>query len=378
MFWVAYSLLVIMGAAGVASLPPGGRWPVAVGLLAALALVMLWPLRTRCYARGLPLYLALQIALIGGLLLLGSDSAAFGFLLFLPSAEAASAWPPRRAFRWAAFCFLLIAAHSLLSWGRSGLLNVLFNLGGFAFVGTFGHALRQAELARRGSQALYESLQAAQRQLQDLAVAEERNRLARELHDSLGHRLTVAVVQLEGAQRLIPTDPGRAARMTGAMRAQLKEALADLRGAVAALRDDAPGVNGAPAAPLPVALADLARAFTDSTGLPVHLALPPECPPLPAAHRLALYRAAQEALTNTQRHAAASQAWLTMSLAPGQVTLTAADDGHGFEAPADSGGGFGLRGLRERALALGGEMVLAPRPGGGAQLGFSLPLPVEA
>jgi len=207
-----------------------------------------------------------------------------------------------------------------------------------------------------------------------LAADLQRSRewLAREMHDSLGHRLTVAVVQLEGAQRLIPTDPERAARMIGAMRDQMKEALAELRQTVAALRNPLEGVEDAP---LDAALTHLAQTFQDSTGLAVHLDLPDSLPALPATHRLALYRAAQESLTNAQRHASAKQVWLTVSAANGHVTLTAADDGKGFGEQVDtSEGSYGLRGLRERAAQLGGELILEDRRGGGAQLRFSLPL----
>jgi signal transduction histidine kinase len=252
----------------------------------------------------------------------------------------------------------------------SDLLNALvFALpyaGGFLFFGTFGKAMRDAEVARQESQRLLAELQAAQGQLRELAVAEERNRLAREMHDSLGHRLTVAVVQLEGAQRLIPRDPERAARMIGSMREQMKEALSDLRRTVAALR-----LPLADDLPLDAALQRLAQSFQESTGLTVRLQLAP-LPALGEAQRLAFYRAAQEALTNAQRHAAAQTLWLDLRPAGDRLVLTAADDGRGF--PAELNGGFGLRGLRERAAQLGGELALEARPGGGAQLVFSLPL----
>jgi len=97
---------------------------------------------------------------------------------------------------------------------------------------------------------------------------------------------------------------------------------------------------------------------------------------LPDAHRLALYRAAQEALTNIQRHASASQVWMVLTVCDGAATLLISDDGVGIPAGADQAG-FGLRGLRERATQLGGELHLDPRPGGGSQMRFSLPLPQE-
>lgn len=106
----------------------------------------------------------------------------------------------------------------------------------------------------------------------------------------------------------------------------------------------------------------------------MNLALPPEIPALEVNRRLAIYRAAQEALTNIQRHAQASQAWLVLTMDDGHVTLVVSDDGIGLQPDAHESG-FGLRGLQERASQLGGEFhVDAARPGGGTQVHFSLPI----
>ncbi|MGH2538221.1 MAG: sensor histidine kinase, partial [Candidatus Promineifilaceae bacterium] len=201
--------------------------------------------------------------------------------------------------------------------------------------------------------------------------AEERNRLARELHDALGHRLTVAVVQLEGAQRLIPAEPERAGRMVGAMRQQLKEALAELRAAVATLR--APAARAGPGRPLAEALAELAATFEAATGLALQLSLPAELPALTPAEETAFYRAAQEGMTNAQRHAGAGRVWLELQVDAAEVSLRVADDGRGYPAAAPEGR-FGLRGLQERAEQLGGRLQLGARPGGGAELTLILPL----
>ncbi|MCA9899540.1 MAG: sensor histidine kinase [Anaerolineales bacterium] len=256
-------------------------------------------------------------------------------------------------------------------------------LGGYLFFGTFGAGLRQANEARQRSQQLLTELQEAHEQLkaytsqaQQLAVAEERNRLAREMHDALGHRLTVAVVQLEGAQRLIPSNPERSASMIEAMRAQLKQALTELRQTVSALRspENSAGLNGS----LATAVTHLAQTFQEATGLPVQLHLPETLPLLPEAHRIALYRAAQESLTNVQRHANAQQAWLELSANDTQVTLTVTDDGQGFQSEG-ADGRFGLIGLRERAKQLGGALTLGAAEQGGARLCMQLPIPhVEA
>jgi signal transduction histidine kinase len=192
------------------------------------------------------------------------------------------------------------------------------------------------------------------------------------MHDTLGHRLTVSAVQLQAVERLVRTDPERAVQMAGAVREEVRAALAELRQTVAALR--APLEADLP---LDQALRHLAAEFGAATGLRVHLALPEPLPSIPATHRLALYRGAQEGLTNVQRHAAAGQAWLALAQEGRTLVLRVADDGHGPAPEADTemaGRGFGLRGLQERAGYLGGTAALSPRPGGGSELTLTLPL----
>jgi signal transduction histidine kinase len=344
---------------------PAMRW-AAVGLCLAFAALLVYHPHGASEAM-LHGYLAAQTLLAVGLLLAKPNAFAAPILFFILSAEVMVTLPTARGLAWiAGFLVLTFVNAAIQTDWLNALLYALPYAGGFLFFGTFGKALRDTQLARLESQRLLAELQAAQEQLKELAVAEERDRLAREMHDSLGHRLTVAVVQLEGAQRLIPKDPERAARMIGSMREQMKEALADLRRTVAALRTPA-----ADDLPFDAALQRLVQSFEESTGLSVQLSLAP-LPALSEAQELALYRAAQEALTNAQRHAGARRLWLEVRPASDRVVLTAADDGQGYPPELD-GGGFGLRGLRERAVQLGGDLALEARPGGGAQLRFWLP-----
>jgi signal transduction histidine kinase len=193
------------------------------------------------------------------------------------------------------------------------------------------------------------------------------------MHDALGHRLTVAVVQLEGAQRLIPTNPERSASMIEAMREQLKQALTELRQTVSALRS--PGTTAALNGSLETAVSHLVQTFQEATGLTINLIMSEELPLMPEAHRLALYRAVQEALTNVQRHAKARQAWLILTADAAHVSLTVADDGQGLKGDV-ADGRFGLIGLRERAKQLGGSLTLGAAEEGGAKLTMQLPVPV--
>jgi two-component system NarL family sensor kinase len=128
---------------------------------------------------------------------------------------------------------------------------------------------------------------------------------------------------------------------------------------------------------LDIALSNLSETFQKNTGIPTHFSVTPGFPGLPETHRLALYRAAQEALTNIQRHARADNAWLQLSADEQMITLVMGDDGRGLGEQSDDHSGSGLLGLRERAAQLGGEMRLSERPDGGTQLTFTVPLPKQ-
>ena len=159
--------------------------------------------------------------------------------------------------------------------------------------------------------------------------------------------------------------------MIGTVRQQVREALGELRATVAALRTPIEADLQ-----LRSSLKRLIHQFETATGLTVHLLLPEAMPNLPHAHRLALVRTTQEALTNVQKHAHASQVWFVLSIRDQTITLLISDDGKGIS----SGGkpvGYGLRGLRERAYQLNGELHFEPRQGGGSQLSLRLPLPNE-
>lgn len=328
------------------------------------------------------LYLLVQLLVAWGITAQLPSSAASGIstFFFILSAQAMLFLSLLPGLSWILVFMVVTWLTGFFAFGAMHVNDFVAIMGGYLFFGTFGAGLRQANEARQRSQKLLAELQVAHEQLQaytsqaqQLAVAEERNRLAREMHDALGHRLTVAVVQLEGAQRLIPTEPERSAGMIEAMRGQLKHALAELRQTVSALRspEASPAVSGS----LETAVSHLVQTFQEATGLSIDLTIPEELPLLPEAHRLALYRAAQESLTNVQRHANARQAWLHIVADADHITLTVCDDGQGFGDEA-ADGRFGLIGLRERAKQLGGTLTLGAAVEGGARLIMKLPVPI--
>ena len=325
------------------------------------------------------LFLAGQTIIITTMMALGGNTAIFAVLFFISSAQAMMIFPAPRGFYWITLFSVIALVGFVLDEGwLSGLGSVLIYAAGYSFFGMFGSITTQAQEERQKSQALLEELQEAHHQLQDyvlrveeLAVAEERNRLAREMHDSLGHRLTVASVQLEGAQYLIPEDPQRAAQKVEVVRGQVQEALGELRQTVAQLREPLEASLS-----ITQALQRLIASFEAASDLTVNVLLAEDIPPLPDTHRLALYRSAQEALTNVQRHAKADNVWLQLNYRDGAVSLRVSDDGIGLPEGAEQAG-FGLRGMRERMGLVGGKLLLEPRPGGGTQLQVEIPLPAE-
>jgi signal transduction histidine kinase len=358
---------------------PTLRWVDMILLLVMSLLHFLMP-KTGSPSWQFHAYLAVQGGLATVLIFLQPGWTIFPLLYFPLSVQAMLRFPQVPSIAWITTFSLITAASFVygINW-QEGLI-ALFMYGGInAFFGAYASALKRADQARKESEALLEELQAAHRQLQEyalraeeLAVVEERNRMAREMHDTVGHRLTVASVQLEGAQRLCPTDADRAAGMIGTVREQISEALSELRGTVATLRTPIEADMQ-----LRSSLKRLTTYFEDATGLTVHQVLPEAMPDLPDSHRLGLFRAAQEALTNIQRHAGASQVWLVLAVSDNAITLLISDDGRGISLSGEETG-FGLGGLRERAARLGGELHVEPRRGGGTQVTFSLPLPSVA
>ncbi len=376
---MSYVILVAAGVVGLRFDPPNTttlRWVVVI-LLAAIAVVQLGMSRRVVPFWQINVYLGLYACIVAVLMFLQPGWTMYPVLYATPITWAILTLPIRHAMYWGGAYTAIAAASFAVGINLSEGLIAFFLYGVvYSFIGAFAHALVRADSARRESQSLLAELQEAHDQLQEhalhaeeMAVVQERNRLSREMHDTLGHRLTVAAVQLEGAQRICSTDPARAEEMVGTVREEVREALAELRGTVATLR-----------APIEAdlqlrsSLQRLIANFEEATGCTVHQMLPDKMPSLPGAYRLAIYRTAQEALTNVQKHAHAKQAWLMLTVQDKAVTLLVGDDGQGVSLSKERAG-FGLHGMRERAAQLGGEMHLEPRRGGGTQVSFRLPLP---
>lgn len=258
-----------------------------------------------------------------------------------------------------------------IPYGWSAALEAFFNfVAAFAFTITFSLITKRALNYQKREEKLRHEVEAANAQLReyaaqagDLATTRERNRLAREIHDGLGHYLTVVKTQLDAAAALLPANPAKARESVEKAAHLTAEALDDVRRSVGALRTDAARP------PLPDAL----RLLTQEAGLPVSVRLEGEVRPLPPGIEHALFRSAQEGLTNIRKHAAASSAEMLLDFrASSRVTLAITDNGRGTKGAA--GNGFGLLGIRERVEVLGGHIETGNRPAGGFALTIEVPV----
>ena len=323
------------------------------------------------------IYIVIQTALVVSLLALPPHHPYVIILFFVLSAEATTLLHSRGGYYWILlFSLITIFFIFLIEGSQAALYSAPIYIGGYLFFGVFAASTARAEAAQKESQTLLQELREAHEKLQvyaaqaeELAVAEERNRLAREMHDTLGHRLTVAIVQLEGAKRLIKENPDKAEHMVDTVHKQMREGLSELRSAVATLREPLQADLS-----LKSALKALGENFQTATDIQVEMAFAYKLPDFPDEYRVAIYRAAQEALTNVQRHAKADKVRMTLGIVDDEINLSLRDNGIGLPDHADKLG-FGLRGIQERAAQLGGRMQLEPNPEGGAQICICLPLP---
>ena len=234
----------------------------------------------------------------------------------------------------------------------------------YAFVGYF--IVKIVTVQREQRRALGRHASTVER----LATSRERNRLARELHDTLAHTLSAVAVQLEGARSLWDADPGRAKAMLDRSLDGTRSGLTEARRAIQALRA-APleelGLGGA--------VVELAVRATESGSLPVACDVGEDLGELDPEIEQAVYRIADEALANAVRHSGAAKATVRLDRRGNRVRLAVWDDGEGFDVSADPAGGHhGLRGMRERAELIGARLELVSRPGGGTTLHLEAPV----
>jgi len=277
----------------------------------------------------------------------------------------------------------------LNNWNWSSIYASLLSLlPAFAFVAIFSLVVRvlqdQKERAERLLRQLEQSnaeLEQAHRQLQEyandveeLTIVRERTRLAREIHDTLGHYLSILNIQLETISKLQARDPARTAVEIAEARRVAAQSMQEVRNALAALRP-----TSMTQLSLSEAIMELGHEFERSAAATtLTLDLETELPPLSPDIQVAFYRAVQEALTNVRKHAQASKVLVRLRYEDEALELVVLDNGKGVaNADEERSGGFGLVGLRERMALLGGRVLYGPAEQGGYRVTVRVPLPGE-
>jgi signal transduction histidine kinase len=208
-----------------------------------------------------------------------------------------------------------------------------------------------------------------------LAVLEERARVARELHDSVAHAVSVIVLQAGAAEQVLDTAPEAARLAIRAVEDQGRQAHQDLRRLLGLL---AYGPSGAPAAPPGLANLDTLLSHLSRAGLPVTLAVSGEAVELPVGLDISAYRIVQEGLTNTLKHAGPVTTAVTIDYAPEALTIEVRDPGgdraHHTHHDGGHDSGHGLAGMRERVELYGGTLEAGPRADGGFAVRAQIPL----
>ena len=318
------------------------------------------------------IFFGLQSLLVLGIgLLLGPGGS---WLIGLPLAGIAVERLSLR-WRWAVYAAVLVVVVLPIgyysNWGEA-LMNGGIITAAIFFVVLFTQQRLNEQSARIKAEELAHQLEAANHQLaeyasqaEELAATQERNRLAREIHDSLGHYLTIVNVQIEAAKVTCESDPSRAMDALEKAGDLAKKGLTSVRESVAALR-----VSPVEGRSVDEAIQELIEE-SGAAGLRTEFRVIGKTRPVEPKAALALYRLAQEGLTNIRKHASASLVELELDFSQAEaIRFMLRDDGVGAQ---DTDGGFGLIGLRERVQLLGGEFRIHTQPEQGFEIDVTLP-----
>lgn len=368
LFWIVAPVVLVIHLLGAPTYPAGSGVVPLAGLLVVLVVLWFalpWEIAVAGGRRVVPVAFVVMCVVLSYV----DGHGLIAPLLLIGLGNIAQVFGTRQAFGTLVAVLLLFFAGNVVLYG-DGWAESLRGTLIIAVLCTFGISVAAAVWSARTNQAqaaaLLAELTVREEEIRRLAVAEERARMAREMHDSLGHYLTVVKVGLENAERL--RDRATATAWDEVRQAKLltMEALAETRRAVRALRPLAlEGRRGS------AALGELARTF-DGAGVRVDLKVTGPERELGPEAEVVLYRAFQEGLTNVLRHADASTATAELSFLGARARLVITDDGSG--APAEAAGqGFGLVALAERVAALGGTVTAGNRPDGGFELCVELP-----
>jgi signal transduction histidine kinase len=364
--YVSMAAMSLLGISGLLSLR---SQLMALGLVLCFGLLYHFVFRSKRYQRTPGLYFGAQILILCLLFLLRSDNEdAFNFLFLILTIHIAVVSPARKAILWIAVCFGMLSLLILATVGLGGLYAILFYSVTFVVCGFFGSTIQQVERERERNEHLVEELQATQRKLQDLAVMEERNRLARDLHDSVKQQVFAVSMQLGAARALLNEENKAYGPVTEAERLA-RQAGAELTTLIRELRP--PNLERKT---LLEALQEYVADWSRQNGIAAALKVDGVAS-IPLVGDETLFRVAQEALANVARHSQAQRVTLeltyhgarhsqaqrvTLELTDqeNEIVLVIEDDGVGFDL-VQVEKGVGLDSMRERLEAVGGHLSIS-------------------
>jgi signal transduction histidine kinase len=350
--YVSTAVMALLGISGLQSL---ALRITALGLCLAYALMYRFLFRTGYYERNPPVYFAGQALLLFLLLLLNSTASdAFNFLFYILTVHATVVFQVRTAAIWTFFYFAIASGVALANNGADGLFAVFFYLAAFVICAILGHTVQQTELTSERNERLVDELRTTQQRLQELAIVEERNRLARDLHDSVKQQVFAISMQLSAARMsLRENDPAYSSVVQAERLAQ--QAGSELTTLIHQLRP--PGLERRT---LAEAIQEHVRDWTRQNNIRAELDIEPNVP-VHGETEQALFRVLQEALANTARHSQASEVWVSLRTDNDHLALTIRDNGIGYQAGQEKKG-IGLDSMKERLAAVHGTLEISSVP----------------
>ncbi|MEU4999827.1 sensor histidine kinase [Streptomyces sp. NPDC021622] len=379
-FWALF-LLGISGLGMVSMAEAEGSDPAAAAAVIAVGLAVVVALRRKATEKMLILAVVLGVAQL--IFDVGPMPADFAMLVIIYTASAdGSKWASRVALTGG----LCAAPLSALRWPEENIsafgnvLFMVFQMVPFALAWVLGDSIRTrraylAQLEERADR--LEKERAAQSKV---AVAAERARIARELHDVVAHNVSVMVVQADGAAYVLDSAPEQAKQALETISGTGRQALAEMRRLLGVLRTGEHQESGEYVPQPDVEQLDELIEQVRTAGLPVDFKVEGTPRPLPSGVELTAYRIVQEALTNTRKHGGENTgASVRLVYFDDGLGLLVEDDGKGaphelYEDGGADGSGHGLIGMRERVGMVGGTLDAGPRPGGGFRISALLPL----
>ena len=350
--YVSAAVMALLGISGLQNLT---LQITALALCLLFALLYRFLFRTGSYERNPAVYFGGQTVVLVLLFLLDSDASdAFNFLFYILTFHTAVVLTIRTAAAWIVFYFLITSSVSLISRGWDGLYAVFFYLAVFIVCAILGRTVQQTELTSERNERLVEELKATQQKLQNLAIVDERNRLARDLHDSVKQQVFAISMQLSAARTALSVSDGAYSSIVEAERLA-QQAGAELTTLISALRPPVlESKTLADAIREHVAVWSRQNKIESDVNIDANASVNGQV-------EQALFRVLQESLANVARHSRAGKVLVHLKSEQENVILLIDDNGVGFDGKRTSKG-IGLDSMRERLAAVNGTLEVSSLP----------------